>query len=171
MSIEKLRARMTWILQLHSQPRRGVAQPGRAPGSGPGGRRFKSSLPDQSFQSDIRGGAAQAFDHAGISNTGISNTMGARNGRAARVGTSRRKNLGERQSPKFRSLVVQRPNLSLLTQSHFQIFFVWKKRFRSFFFIRLACLSNASYRRARLTVHMLTMCRPEDSPVCYHTNP
>jgi hypothetical protein len=30
--------------------RRGVAQPGRAPGSGPGGRRFKSSLPDQSFQ-------------------------------------------------------------------------------------------------------------------------
>jgi hypothetical protein len=27
-----------------------VAQPGRAPGSGPGGRRFKSSLPDQSFQ-------------------------------------------------------------------------------------------------------------------------
>ena len=31
--------------------RRGVAQPGRAPGSGPGGRRFKSSLPDHSFQS------------------------------------------------------------------------------------------------------------------------
>ena len=30
--------------------RRGVAQPGRAPGSGPGGRRFKSSLPDQFFQ-------------------------------------------------------------------------------------------------------------------------
>ena len=30
---------------------RGVAQPGRAPGSGPGGRRFKSSLPDQCFQS------------------------------------------------------------------------------------------------------------------------
>ena len=30
--------------------RRGVAQPGRAPGSGPGGRRFKSSLPDQHFQ-------------------------------------------------------------------------------------------------------------------------
>jgi hypothetical protein len=29
---------------------RGVAQPGRAPGSGPGGRRFKSSLPDQFFQ-------------------------------------------------------------------------------------------------------------------------
>jgi hypothetical protein len=28
---------------------RGVAQPGRAPGSGPGGRRFKSSLPDQLF--------------------------------------------------------------------------------------------------------------------------
>ena len=27
---------------------RGVAQPGRAPGSGPGGRRFKSSLPDHS---------------------------------------------------------------------------------------------------------------------------
>src|SRR3984957_17703073 len=26
---------------------RGVAQPGRAPGSGPGGRRFESSLPDQ----------------------------------------------------------------------------------------------------------------------------
>ena len=30
--------------------RRGVAQPGRAPGSGPGGRRFKSSLPDQYLQ-------------------------------------------------------------------------------------------------------------------------
>ena len=30
--------------------RRGVAQPGRAPGSGPGGRRFKSSLPDQLLQ-------------------------------------------------------------------------------------------------------------------------
>ena len=29
---------------------RGVAQPGRAPGSGPGGRRFKSSLPDHCFQ-------------------------------------------------------------------------------------------------------------------------
>jgi hypothetical protein len=29
--------------------RRGVAQPGRAPGSGPGGRRFKSSLPDHYF--------------------------------------------------------------------------------------------------------------------------
>ena len=29
---------------------RGVAQPGRAPGSGPGGRRFKSSLPDQYFE-------------------------------------------------------------------------------------------------------------------------
>ena len=28
---------------------RGVAQPGRAPGSGPGGRRFKSSLPDHLF--------------------------------------------------------------------------------------------------------------------------
>ena len=30
---------------------RGVAQPGRAPGSGPGGRRFESSLPDQFLQS------------------------------------------------------------------------------------------------------------------------
>src|SRR5207248_11310468 len=30
--------------------RRGVAQPGSAPGSGPGGRRFKSSRPDHSFQ-------------------------------------------------------------------------------------------------------------------------
>ena len=27
-----------------------MAQPGRAPGSGPGGRRFKSSLPDHYFQ-------------------------------------------------------------------------------------------------------------------------
>jgi hypothetical protein len=33
--------------------RRGVAQPGRAPGSGPGGRRFKSSLPDQSSPSQF----------------------------------------------------------------------------------------------------------------------
>src|SRR5262245_6197792 len=31
--------------------RRGVAQPGRAPGSGPGGQRFKSSLPDHLFSS------------------------------------------------------------------------------------------------------------------------
>src|SRR5580698_1452086 len=37
-------------LGLHlATPCRGVAQPGRAPGSGPGGRRFKSSLPDQLF--------------------------------------------------------------------------------------------------------------------------
>jgi hypothetical protein len=34
----------TWVAS-----RRGVAQPGRAPGSGPGGRRFKSSLPDHLF--------------------------------------------------------------------------------------------------------------------------
>src|ERR1035437_5779262 len=36
---------------------RGVAQPGRAPGSGPGGRRFKSSLPDhiiQAFTDSLR---------------------------------------------------------------------------------------------------------------------
>src|SRR5438046_1439876 len=33
---------------------RGVAQPGRAPGSGPGGRRFKSSLPDQFFSTTCR---------------------------------------------------------------------------------------------------------------------
>jgi hypothetical protein len=35
---------------------RGVAQPGRAPGSGPGGRRFESSRPDQSrhFNSRLR---------------------------------------------------------------------------------------------------------------------
>src|SRR5271167_2623727 len=33
---------------------RGVAQPGRAPGSGPGGRRFKSSLPDQVFSRFFR---------------------------------------------------------------------------------------------------------------------
>jgi hypothetical protein len=32
---------------LRSDPRRGVAQPGRALGSGPRGRRFKSSRPDQ----------------------------------------------------------------------------------------------------------------------------
>src|SRR5438552_5678250 len=32
---------------------RGVAQPGRAPGSGPGGRRFKSSLPDQLFHNQL----------------------------------------------------------------------------------------------------------------------
>src|SRR5207253_1570475 len=36
---------------------RGVAQPGRAPGSGPGGRRFKSCLPDQlaGFASELLG--------------------------------------------------------------------------------------------------------------------
>ena len=34
--------------------RRGVAQPGRAPGSGPGGRRFKSSLPDHLFSTSWR---------------------------------------------------------------------------------------------------------------------
>src|SRR5947209_6392730 len=42
--------------------RRGVAQPGRAPGSGPGGRRFKSSLPDQRFSIYVFKGIAQAFD-------------------------------------------------------------------------------------------------------------
>ncbi len=31
-----------------------MAQPGRAPGSGPGGRRFKSSLPDQSFWIQVK---------------------------------------------------------------------------------------------------------------------
>ena len=39
------------MLVLHAHDNsRGVAQPGRAPGSGPGGRRFKSSLPDQYSQ-------------------------------------------------------------------------------------------------------------------------
>ncbi len=39
------------MIVLHARDySRGVAQPGRAPGSGPGGRRFKSSLPDQYFQ-------------------------------------------------------------------------------------------------------------------------
>ncbi len=32
---------------------RGVAQPGRAPGSGPGGRRFKSSLPDHFWNQSV----------------------------------------------------------------------------------------------------------------------
>jgi hypothetical protein len=36
---------------------RGVAQPGRAPGSGPGSRRFKSSLPDQSFSEPMAYGS------------------------------------------------------------------------------------------------------------------
>jgi hypothetical protein len=46
-------------------PSRGVAQPGRAPGSGPGGRRFKSSLPDQSFSrlfSSLRNFRALSFN-------------------------------------------------------------------------------------------------------------
>src|SRR5438477_9036568 len=42
--------RFAAIVECRVQPtHRGVAQPGRAPGSGPGGRRFKSSLPDQHF--------------------------------------------------------------------------------------------------------------------------
>src|SRR3954467_10087362 len=41
---------------------RGVAQPGRAPGSGPGGRRFKSSLPDHSFPSSVTYTAFAALD-------------------------------------------------------------------------------------------------------------
>src|ERR1700741_2833405 len=47
-----LRLSCSWpIMQVRRVlPCRGVAQPGRAPGSGPGGRRFKSSLPDQLFQ-------------------------------------------------------------------------------------------------------------------------
>jgi hypothetical protein len=36
------------------RPCRGVAQPGRAPGSGPGGRRFKSSRPDQFLHYEFR---------------------------------------------------------------------------------------------------------------------
>src|ERR1017187_8554538 len=43
---------VAWLTQ--SLPCRGVAQPGRAPGSGPGGRRFKSSLPDH-FESMTSG--------------------------------------------------------------------------------------------------------------------
>ena len=38
-----------WLYSSCVAVSRGVAQPGRAPGSGPGGRRFKSSLPDQSI--------------------------------------------------------------------------------------------------------------------------
>src|SRR5271165_6888291 len=38
------------VVAVNAAFRRGVAQPGRAPGSGPGGRRFKSSLPDQFLQ-------------------------------------------------------------------------------------------------------------------------
>jgi hypothetical protein len=45
--------------------RRGVAQPGRAPGSGPGGRRFKSSLPDQFFQSDTNNFWSAAYSGVG----------------------------------------------------------------------------------------------------------
>src|SRR5438876_10122692 len=41
--------RLPWVLVPWKRCR-GVAQPGRAPGSGPGGRRFKSSLPDQYLQ-------------------------------------------------------------------------------------------------------------------------
>src|SRR5437899_12300169 len=44
--------RLPWVL-VPFQRCRGVAQPGRAPGSGPGGRRFKSSLPDHSFSLDF----------------------------------------------------------------------------------------------------------------------
>jgi hypothetical protein len=49
--------------------RRGVAQPGRAPGSGPGGRRFKSSLPDQSFQSVIENSPELFFGPAAENRT------------------------------------------------------------------------------------------------------
>ena len=49
-SILKLaRACVSFLFAQTYEFRRGVAQPGRAPGSGPGGRRFKSSLPDQFF--------------------------------------------------------------------------------------------------------------------------
>src|ERR1700691_1569225 len=50
MPIEKLKCAGGWAFRCcRAQRRRGVAQPGRAPGSGPGGRRFKSSLPDHFF--------------------------------------------------------------------------------------------------------------------------
>src|SRR5438477_12064089 len=39
---------------IHLVENRGVAQPGRAPGSGPGGRRFKSSLPDHLYSSHLK---------------------------------------------------------------------------------------------------------------------
>ena len=45
---------------------RGVAQPGRAPGSGPGGRRFKSSLPDQLFPITYSGMKALKVDPPGF---------------------------------------------------------------------------------------------------------
>jgi hypothetical protein len=53
--------------------RRGVAQPGRAPGSGPGGRRFKSSLPDHIFSRSFgclgRAGGLSFFGYFGTFGT------------------------------------------------------------------------------------------------------
>jgi hypothetical protein len=49
--------------------RRGVAQPGRAPGSGPGGRRFKSSLPDHLVFNEIQSSTHQELSwgsHKGL---------------------------------------------------------------------------------------------------------
>ena len=45
---------------------RGVAQPGRAPGSGPGGRRFKSSLPDQLFSTTYSSRRSSKTDPPGF---------------------------------------------------------------------------------------------------------
>ena len=43
-----------------------MAQPGRAPGSGPGGRRFESSLPDQ-FVRDLNDSVHYKFKEFGVS--------------------------------------------------------------------------------------------------------
>ena len=45
----------------HTAAHRGVAQPGRAPGSGPGGRRFESSLPDHLVKAATSGLSLFAF--------------------------------------------------------------------------------------------------------------
>ena len=53
------------VLTAPGAPGRGVAQPGSAPGSGPGGRRFKSSRPDHSFQGVIRASGFPAHSTVG----------------------------------------------------------------------------------------------------------
>src|ERR1043165_3902202 len=50
---------------------RGVAQPGRAPGSGPGGRRFKSSLPDHLFSTRYKPSEALEIPAVGKNATGL----------------------------------------------------------------------------------------------------
>ena len=65
-AIEVLTNALSWRINLPTNFR-GVAQPGSAPGLGPGGRRFESSLPDHFVIAALPGAAFYFLAHSFIS--------------------------------------------------------------------------------------------------------